>query len=558
MLQADDMTNNRLISLLSIFAMAIAFALPGFTQNQYDVFLDSLKTNVNRQEYGQKWHRGGYKHRVPYRHIVSTPVVPDSIDIAYHQKKNFWRAGAEVFGLNMGLWAFDRYVQHGHYAYISWETIKENFKHGFEWDDDHLNTNMFAHPYNGSMFFNAGRSNGFNFWQSELFAIGGSAMWEMFMECEYPSTNDIIATPIGGAALGEVFYRTSDLVLDDSSTGAARFGRELAAFILDPMRGINRIVTGQAWKRRSTMGRRFGLPPISIELSVGPRILDMVDTKGFKAGAAVELNLEYGDRFENTTKVPYDYFSFLLEAQVMKTQPLLSRIEIMGRLMSKELIDEERINLNAGLYQHFDFFDSDTIRAEESNELIPETVPYKMGTPASVGVGAMARFIPNKKMSFDAFAHLNLVALAGVSTDFYRDYHRNYSWGMGYSVKAGISWALADDKVSVKIADQFYHIFTRNNFDSSYTWMTRPNGTAIEIEGGDNGVTTFNHMEANVNYRLMKNLYLTGGMDLYVRNTDYKDMMIYVWDRSEGLSHVFSLDWSSKQLGAHILLTYKF
>ncbi len=64
-------------------------------------------------------------------------------------------------------------------------------------DNDHLNTNMFAHPYNGSLYFNAGRSNGYNFWQSELFAIGGSAMWEMFMECEYPSTNDIIATPIG-------------------------------------------------------------------------------------------------------------------------------------------------------------------------------------------------------------------------------------------------------------------------------------------------------------------------------------------------------------------------
>lgn len=66
-----------------------------------------------------------------------------------------------------------------------------HLKHGFEWDDDHLHTNMFDHPYNGSIFFNAGRSTGFNFWQSELFAIGGSAMWEMFMECEYPSTNDI-------------------------------------------------------------------------------------------------------------------------------------------------------------------------------------------------------------------------------------------------------------------------------------------------------------------------------------------------------------------------------
>lgn len=182
----------------------------------------------------------------PYRHIVSTPVLPDSADVRMHEHKAFWRAGAETVGFNIGLWAFDRYVLKGHYAYISWNTIKENFRHGFEWDDDHLHTNMFDHPYNGSIFFNAGRSNGFNFWQSELFAIGGSAMWEMFMECEYPSTNDIIATPIGGAALGEVLYRTSDLILDDRSTGGERFGREFAAFLVDPMKGINRIVTGAA------------------------------------------------------------------------------------------------------------------------------------------------------------------------------------------------------------------------------------------------------------------------------------------------------------------------
>ena len=131
------------------------------------------------------------------RHIVATPVAPDSCDSVRLTKKAFWRAAAETAGFNVGLWAFDRYALKGHYAYISFNTIKENFKHGFEWDNDHLNTNMFAHPYNGSLFYNAGRSNGYNFWQSELFAIGGSAMWEMFMECEYPSTNDIIATPVG-------------------------------------------------------------------------------------------------------------------------------------------------------------------------------------------------------------------------------------------------------------------------------------------------------------------------------------------------------------------------
>ena len=196
-----------------------------------------------------------------YRHLVAAPVPPDSADAARLERKAFWRASAETAGFNIGLWAFDRYVQKGHYAYINWNTIKANFKHGFEWDNDHLNTNMFAHPYNGSLYFNAGRSNGYNFWQSELFAIGGSAMWEMFMECEYPSTNDIIATPVGGAAIGEVLYRTSDLILDDRTTGGRRFGRELAAFLVSPMRGFTRIVTGRAWERRSAHGYWYSTMP---------------------------------------------------------------------------------------------------------------------------------------------------------------------------------------------------------------------------------------------------------------------------------------------------------
>ncbi|MDE6741504.1 MAG: DUF3943 domain-containing protein [Muribaculaceae bacterium] len=541
--------------------MASSTTLISFSQNRYDNFIDSLKTQVNRHAYGNKWHRGGYRHRVPYRHIVSTPIVPDSVDMVYHEKKHFWRAAAEVFGMNMGLWAFDRYALEGQYAYISWETIKENFRHGFEWDNDHLNTNMFAHPYNGSIFYNAGRSNGFNYWQSELFAIGGSAMWELFMEREYPSTNDIIATPIGGAALGEVFYRASDLVLNDRATGGERIGREVAAFILDPMRGITRIVSGQAWRKRATSGRRFGLPPISIEASIGARMLTMIETSGYSFGPAAEINIEYGDRFEETTKVPYDYFSFNIELQALHTQPLLSRIEIMGRLMSKEIIDQEKVNMNIGLYQHFDFFDSDTIRQEKQSELIPETVPYKLGVPASAGGGMMIRYIPDSRMSIDGFTHLNLVALAGVSTDFYRDYHRNYSWGTGFSLKAGVNWALANDKVSVKLANQLYWVRTHNNFDSRYTWMMRPNGMAVELDGGDNGITTFDHLEASVNYRLRKNLYLSVGLDFYERHTHYPDMRISFYDSTNDnlpFSWTDGFYSKSQQLGTHVMATYKF
>lgn len=271
------------------------------------------------------------------------------------KKKHFWKAAGETFGLNVGLWAFDRYVLKGHYSYISLKTIKANFKHGFDWDNDHLSTNMFAHPYHGSLYFNAGRANGFNFWQSELFALGGSAMWELFMESEYPSKNDIIATPIGGAALGEVFYRTSDLILDNRTSGGERFGREALAFLISPMRGLTRIITGEAWEKKPVVGNEFGKPPYQLAISLGTRFLTSHDNdRFFKAGASARINLEYGDRYASSLR-PYDYFSLLLDLNAMKTQPLLSRVEIMGSLLSKEVIDTEKSNLTLGMYQHFDF-----------------------------------------------------------------------------------------------------------------------------------------------------------------------------------------------------------
>lgn len=143
-----------------------------------------------------------------------------------------------VFGVNMGVWAFDRYIRKAAFAYINFHTIKDNINHGFVWDNDTMGTNMFIHPYHGSLYFNAVRSNGYNYWQSGLFAFGGSFMLEKFMENEYPSTNDIIATPIGGMALGEVFFRTSDLILDDRRMGASRFGLEFTSFLVFPMRGL--------------------------------------------------------------------------------------------------------------------------------------------------------------------------------------------------------------------------------------------------------------------------------------------------------------------------------
>lgn len=163
-----------------------------------------------------------------------------------------WQAAAEIIGTNIFVWSFNRFVTNEGFAQINGKTIKKNFKTGPVWDTDAFDTNLVAHPYHGSLYFNAARSNGLNFWQSAPFTLGGSLMWEFFMENEPPSTNDLIATTFGGIALGEITFRLSDIFLDYRTTGKERIGREVLAGVISPVRAVTRIINGDAWKKAET------------------------------------------------------------------------------------------------------------------------------------------------------------------------------------------------------------------------------------------------------------------------------------------------------------------
>ena len=117
--------------MLRFFVIVILCSLLTVDTYSADIFTDTLQS-------GDK-----------LRHNVVMAQAPDSADVADHNRKHFWRAAAETVGFNLGLWSFDRYVQKGHFAYISWNSVRDNFKYGFEWDNDHLGTNMFAHTYDG-------------------------------------------------------------------------------------------------------------------------------------------------------------------------------------------------------------------------------------------------------------------------------------------------------------------------------------------------------------------------------------------------------------------------
>lgn len=453
--------------------------------------------------------------QTPISFSVSEAVAPDSADVAYYSEEHPARAVAMVGGINIGVWAFDRYVRNVYFSHISPKTVADNIKTGFKWDNDAIGANMVAHPYHGSLYFNAARANGFNFWQSELFALGGSAMWEIVMETEYPSTNDIIATPVGGAAVGEVLYRASDMVLDDRTGGMERFGREAAAFLISPMRGITRIINGDAWRRRETPGRQFGIPNIAFELSGGARLLAFRNhLADHGAGFISEINVEYGDRFELSSDSPYDYFTVRADLGIEKSQPLLSRVNVTGRLLSRELLDTKSHDVSVGLYQHYDYFDSDTLSTRT------DKTPYKLGIPAEVGAGVLYRYDSNDNCVFDAYTHVNGVLLGGVLSDHYNVHNRNYNLASGFAIKGGVNLVLKKDLFSVSAEGQYFRLFT---------WGY-PRGTQLDHINqrtlnalGDQSAATFAVFNVRTDFKLHKRLYLTGSVSQYFRSTRYRD-----------------------------------
>ena len=453
--------------------------------------------------------------QIGYRHQAMSSLVADSLDLQYYGKKRLGQSIATVVGLNLGVWTFDRYVRNQDYAYISMNTVKENLTHGFIWDNDNLSTNMFFHPYHGNLYFNAARSNGYNYWQSGLFAFGGSAMWELFMENEYPSTNDIIATPIGGMALGETLYRTSDLILDDRATGRERVVREIAAFIVSPMRGLTRVISGDARRHRSTSGRQFGIPDVCVAFSVGARALEFKDDildRGM--GITSEIDIEYGDRFNTEHEKPYDFFSMGVGLNLQKSQPLLGQVNLVGRLLNREIVENSDMILNAGLYQHFDFYDSNVI-----SDVSP-VVPYKIAIPASVGGGLQLQWQKVGNWELSASLHANGSLMGAVLSDHYRLADRNYNIASGFGTKSQLTALYKESKFSVSLSHEFYRFFTWDGYDRNVDWASVDPRT-LDAQG-DESQSSVHVSELRLDYRLMKRMYLTGSFMHFHRDTNYR------------------------------------
>ena len=265
--------------------------------------------------------------------------------------KNYWLPAVEIVGLNFSVLAYNEYLTREGWANISIQSASHNIKYGFTWDSDGFMMNQFYHPYHGASYFNAARSNGLNFWESIPYALGGSLMWEYFMEIERPSYNDLLNTTISGITLGEITYRVSNLVTDESARGGERIIRELAALIIDPMHAFNRALKGKPWK----LGTKPKKKNSKIDLSIGTNTLFI--NRNFQNNyfyLLLKFDLRYGDKFKSVKHdKPFEYFRVHSEVSFTEGNNIIG-ISASGVLWDKNINAFNTKNNVIGLYKEFD------------------------------------------------------------------------------------------------------------------------------------------------------------------------------------------------------------
>ncbi|MGN6179766.1 MAG: DUF3943 domain-containing protein [Mucilaginibacter sp.] len=342
-------------------------------------------------------------------------------DKRYNLRYPLWKPAVEVVGINAAIWSLDRFILNANFSHIGPSTWGHNIHTGWEWDDDRFGINFVGHPYSGTLYFNAARSQGYTYLQSIPFAAFGSSMWEYFGENTLPSYNDLINTTFNGEFLGEIFYRLSSNILDDRTYGSERFFRELAAGLVDPTRELNRLLQGKAF--RHTQGEVYQKEPINVTLSIGQHKINEDNKTFFGKGPTnlmVNAQFDYGDPFEDIYRKPFDYFRIKTEFSFGVGRKILDNILGYGNLLSGNAKWGD-LSVLYGAFQYYDYWDNRT---------------FELGA-LGLGGGLITKYDISKDVSIFTNLHLAGIPLAGNSTRFGPDTSqvRDYTYNDGMEAK---------------------------------------------------------------------------------------------------------------------------
>ncbi len=315
--------------------------------NQIFLAISNANSSLNELDFNN---RTGISLAIDYNKFKLNPKLhtrQNSFDddyIPHEATKHFWLAVGELALVEFIPWAAAKWVRtwenpDDNWANVTLDSWWTNISHGWEYDGDAFLTNYFAHPYHGSLFYNVGRSNGYSFWESTAWAATGSMFWEYFGETFRPAFNDWISTTVNGITLGEILHRLSTVVTDNTATGSRRVWLEIGGALINPVRGFNRLITGETARVYPNPEDRKP-DDFIFRFDAGVRRIDEKGkgdefaTKGQQEGI-LAVDFFYGNIMKDDPMTPFS--SFRLSAAIGTRGSALTRLHGKGNLFGWDL-----------------------------------------------------------------------------------------------------------------------------------------------------------------------------------------------------------------------------
>ncbi|HMQ67743.1 MAG TPA: DUF3943 domain-containing protein [Ignavibacteria bacterium] len=370
------------------------------------------------------------KTKYSLKNITSKQLPPPEKYIPWESSKHFgWAVFDELFFNIAFPWALARFGrdwddpgQGERWPFIGFQSIWSNLNNGWNYDGDNFQTNYFAHPFGGSLFFNSGRANGYNFWESGAFALAGSFIWEHFMETNQPAINDWVNTGLNGAAFGEILYRLSTMVTDNTARGSHRVWTEIAGGLFNPVRLFQRLVTGEVSKVFPNPDwREPDFFDLNLDAGTQVFINDSSDNKELEG--LFEMEIVYGDQYDLAHTTPFSNFRF--DLGIGTISPSLQEMHANGSLLAFQISDKKTAKHSLETTLNYDYINN---------------IALIYGSAAFIEKLNSKYELNDNNLTLRTNIGLRIAPMAATSDNYFLDSTdgRNYDMGQALGASAGI------------------------------------------------------------------------------------------------------------------------
>ena len=305
---------------------------------------------------------------------------PDTVQLRkspelWGENKSYVIPAVEILGFDALLNVFDRAYFGGDDFDVTPSTIRRNLRRSWVKDSDSFSVNQLGHPYQGSMYHGFARASGLNFWEGFGYAFAGSAFWEIAGETTPPSKNDQINTSVGGAFLGETFFRMSNFWLEQGR--GPRFWREVAAAAISPPVGFNRLAFGDRYKAIYPSRNPEYYARLAVGVSAATQNRPGTASEVKRNEAIVDFGFDYGlpGKPGYTYQRPFDYFAFQATGSSgVGFESVSTRGLLLGTDYGRQ---SNRYRGIWGLYGSYDYFAPQIFRLASSAASVGTTLEWR-------------------------------------------------------------------------------------------------------------------------------------------------------------------------------------